>query len=142
MKKTESSAKPIGSGLAAVERWTVERLDRDAGMVRIEAVPMRPDKVTQVLLDALADRGLLESMDDLTLWEARKAKMKPMRLATLVRKLALRKKEEEKLSENMVFWVIRDEKAKKEQVFHATPSARKASKDLYHKVARTEGGEK
>jgi hypothetical protein len=142
MKKTKNAARQDSSGLATVERWAVERLDRDADMVRIEAVPMRPDKITRTLLGSLAKRGPQESMDNLSLWDVRKAKLKGMKLQTLVRKLGLRKEEEEKLSENMVFWVIRDEKAKNEQVYHATPVARKASKDLYHKVTRTGADEK
>ncbi len=138
MKETKSAV-----GAVAVERWTVERLDRDAEMVRIEVVPMRPDKVTQSLLGQLAGKGLLEGMDDLSLWDARKAKVKGMKLQALVKKLGFRKDEVEKLSENMVFWVIRSgEKGKADQVFHATPAARKTSSDLYHKVTRTEGDEK
>jgi hypothetical protein len=137
MKKTKDAV-----GVATVERWAVERLDREADMVRIEAVPMRPDRVTQTLLRSLAKSGPVEGMDDLSLWDARKAKLKGMKLQTLVKKLGLRKEEEEKLGENMVFWVIRDKEAKEEQVYHATPAARKTSKDLYHKVTRTGGDEK
>ena len=138
MKETKSAISAV-----SVERWAVERLDRDADMVRIEVVPMRPDKVTQSLLGQLAGKGLLEGMDDLSLWDARKARIKGMKTSTLVRKLGFRKDEREKLSENMVFWVIRSgEKGKADQVFHATPAARKTSADLYHKVTRTEGDEK
>ena len=137
MKKTKNTG-----GEVAVERWAVERLDRDADMARIEAVPMRPDKVTPTLLGSLAKKGLLEDMDELSLWDARKAKLNGMKISTLVSKLGFREKEKERLSENMVFWVIRSgEKGKADQVFHATPAARKTSGDLYHKVTKTEGDE-
>lgn len=138
MKQTKAAVTEV-----AVERWAVERLDRDADMARIEIVPMRPEKVSRTLLGALAKTGLLESMDDLSLWDGRKARIKGMKTSTLISKLGFRKEEKERLFENMVFWVIRSgEKGKADQVFHATAAARKTSKDLYHKVTRTEGDEK
>ena len=127
---------------ATVMRWTVERLDLDTGMARVESVPMRTEEVTRSLLASLIKTGPIEGMDDLTLWDIRKAKMKSMKLSSLTKKLGFRKKEEEKLSENMVFWVVSPEGAREELVFHATPAARKTASDLYHKVTRTEGDEK
>jgi hypothetical protein len=125
---------------ALIERWTVERLDHDAGMARIEAVPMRSKHVTPALLDHLAQEGLDGGMDDLSLWEVDSIRTLRMPIRRLSNTLGLRSEEEETLSENMVFWVIVPGRGKKPtRVFHATSLSRKVSNDLYNRVFNRKG---
>ncbi|UCG61635.1 MAG: hypothetical protein JSV52_15210 [Candidatus Zixiibacteriota bacterium] len=127
-------------GPATIERWTIERIDPDAGMARVESVPMLADRVTKGLLESLHKSGVSEEADTPDLWDSGKIKMKNMTTKSLIRQLMLRKDEEELLSENMVFWIIRPGgKALTDRVYHATQAARFTSRNLYKKVTRTEG---
>ena len=58
----------------SIERWTIERLDRDAGMARIETAPMLGKHVTQKLIDRLLAKGLEAGVDKLSLWDASRVK--------------------------------------------------------------------
>ncbi|MEJ2720575.1 MAG: hypothetical protein P8181_05470 [bacterium] len=139
--KAKKRTKGAPSPRQTLERWTVDRLDEDAGMARIEAVPIRPEKLTDELLDTLSEKGLEIGLDDLTLWDANRARIERVRVNQLETKLNLRSGEKKTLSENMVFWVVRPVGAeKKEHVYHATRAARKIAKDYYQKVYRREGG--
>ena len=135
-----SRVKPSTTTLReSIERWTIERLDLDVGMARIESVPMRSDRVTPELLEILSKTGLKEEMDQLSLWNVKRARTKRMPISRLIRKLNARDSETKALSENMVFWIVRSENMKThERVFHATQAARQLSKELYRKVARRE----
>ena len=137
--KAKKKAKRVTTRLkASIERWTLERLDRDAGMARIESVPMRSDCLTAELLDALSEKGLEKGMDQLSLWDVVNARIRRMPIGRLSKKLGIRPDEREALSENMVFWVLSPAGARKtEQVFHATRAARETTKDLYRKVAQS-----
>lgn len=138
--ETKNSARPPGpSRWSSVERWTVERLDRDAGMARIESVPMRLDRITEELLEALSEKGVEVGMDQLSLWDVSRAQIRPMPIERLAGELGVRPDEMETLSENMVFWVFRGNAKEPERVIHATRAARQISKDLYREVARREG---
>ena len=131
-KKT-SAKKPV------LERWTVDRIDRDAGMARIEAVPMHPGKLTDKLLKKLSKKGLEMELEDLSLWNPKKVKIHRMEIKLLESKLGFRDEEKETLSENMVFWVVNpDRKRKKDPVYHATRAAREVAKNLYEQVSRRE----
>ena len=123
-----------------IERWTVDRIDDYAGMARIEAVPMRPDCLTEGLLKGLSKKGLETDLEDLSLWDTKRVKIKRMKIERLETRLGFRdKKEKETLSENMVFWVFNpDGRKKKEPIYHGTRAAREFAKTLYKKVARTE----
>lgn len=122
---------------ASIERWTLERFDRDTGMVRIESVPMRSDCLTAGLLKTLSAKGIDKGMDQLHLWNGGRARIRRMQIRRLYKKLGLRPKEREALSKNMVFWILKPADAtKSEQVFHATLAAREAAKALYGKVVQ------
>jgi hypothetical protein len=124
-----------------VERWTIERLDRDAGMVRIETVPMRSEHLTEELVEGLSEQGLAAGMDRLHLWDVSRARTQRMSVGSFAAKLGLRRHEDDTLSENMVFWILRRKGQREpERVFHATRAAREVTKDLYRQVTRREGG--
>lgn len=138
MKNAGRSERRPREGPTSVERWTIERIDRDAGMVRVESVPMLSDRITGELLDSLAERGPREGADHLELWDDRRVSVRRISIKMLIKRLGLRVDEEDRLSENMVFWVVRrTDKAGYERVFHATQAARQMAKELYKRVART-----
>lgn len=125
----------------SIERWTVERLDWDAGMARIEIVPMQPRHLTDALMKKLSQKGLETGIDSLSLWDLERARVKRMTLRNLKRTIGVRSSEIKKLDENMVFWALYSEGDKKAQrILHATRAARQVSKDLYKMVTRNEGG--
>ena len=128
--------------LVCIDRWTVDRLDKDAGMARIESAPMRSDRISKILLGKLLEKGLDTGMDQLSLWNNRQTRIRRMPLKSLARMLGVRRDERETLSENMVFWVLRyRDKKEPERIFHATQAARETAKDLYFKVAHSAGGD-
>ena len=130
----------IAPSLVSVERWTVERLDQDAGMARIESVPIKAEHRTGDLLSRLERGGLEPDMDNLSLWAVDRARVRKMTVAVLRKKLGLQAGERETLNENMVFWVVRRTDGKGvERVYHATRAARQAAKQLYRLVVRREG---
>ena len=125
----------------SIERWTVERLDWDAGMARIEIVPMQPRHLTDALMKKLSQKGLETGIDSLSLWDLERARVKRMTLRNLKKTIGVRSSEIKKLDENMVFWALYSEGDKKAQrILHATRAARQVSKDLYKMVTRNEGG--
>lgn len=137
--QTENGNRPgESSRWSSIERWTVERLDREAGMARIEAVPMRSDSITEELLTALSEEGVKVGMDRLSLWDVGRAQIRPMRISSLMRVLGLRDSEKEALSENMVFWVLRGLEKGSDRVVPATKAARQTAKDFYRLVTRKE----
>lgn len=124
-----------------IERWTLERFDRDTGMVRIEIVPMRPDALTEKLFKRLQTNGLETGMDKLSLWDIRRIRIQRMSMGRFTGMIGVRNEEKDALSENMVFWVILlDKHKKKMQVYHATRAARENTKELYRKAALNEEG--
>ena len=128
--------------LASIERWTIERIDRDTGMARLESVPMRDEYATRKLVSTISKNGLDSDADNIEFWNTKKAGIKQMKLNSLIKLLNLRQNEEKALKENMVFWAIRySDKKKPEKMFHATTAARQLSKKLYQKVTHTEGDE-
>jgi len=132
---------PDAPPMPSVERWTVERLDRDAGAARVEVVPIKKEFLTGELLDTLRSKGLEPDMDRLSMWDTGRVRIRRMSVTSLARKLDLRPDEKAILSENMVFWLLRPRKDAKEiAAFHATQAARKTSKELYRKAAYGEGG--
>ena len=125
----------------SIERWTVERLDWDAGMARIEIVPMQPRHLTDALMKKLSQKGIETGIDNLSLWDLERARVKRMTLRNLKRMIGVRSSEIKTLDENMVFWALYPEGDKKAQhILHATRAARQVSKDLYEKVTRSERG--
>ena len=125
----------------SIERWTVERLDWDAGMARIEIVPMQPGNLTNALINRLSQKGLETDIDRLSLWDLERARVKRMTLRNLAGRIGVRSSEIKTLDENMVFWALYPEGDNKAQhILHATRAARKVAKDLYKKVTRNEGG--
>lgn len=136
MKASKGRVAPSKRAAWAIERWAVERVDRDAGMARIESVPMHSSRITAERVKSLEAQGLEKELDHLDLWDVNSIRIRRMSLATLRRILGVRSDEKEVLSENMVFWLMHRGDAKKpEHVFHATIAARKSAKDLYVAVA-------
>jgi len=133
MKKKSKKRSLAVAQESGVERWTVERLDKDAGMSRIEVVPMRAEHTTDELLDTLLDKGAVPGMDRLSLWDAGRIRNVPTPIAALAELLDLRRDELAALSENMVFWVVRFRGAV--HIIHATSAARRIIKTLYREVA-------
>ncbi len=125
----------------SIERWTVERLDHDAGLARVETVPMKTEYVTQAFLDHLVQEGLAGEMEDLSLWEVNSLRMLRLPIRRLLGTLGMRPEEAETLSENMVFWMIVPGRGKTPvSIYHATGLARKVSNDLYDRVRNGKGG--
>jgi hypothetical protein len=139
--KAKKKAKRMSAQMqVSIERWTVERLDRDAGMARIESVPMKSGCLSAELLGSLFEKGLEKGMDQMSLWDVTRARVQRMPIGRLSKKLGIRPEEMKTLSENMVFWVLSPAGDKKtEKVFHATPAARETAKELYGKVAQRKG---
>lgn len=124
---------------SSIERWTIDRLDRDARMARIETVPMRSDRLTYELLEALEKKGVQVGMDHVDLWDIENAETVQMSIEELGGQLGVRSNEMETLSENMVFWNLRGELEERNRVLHATQAARQLAKELYREVTRKEG---
>jgi len=124
---------------ASLERWTIERLDRDAGMARIESVPIRPDRLNKELLHRLSERDPDVEMDQLSFWDIPRARIRRMSIDDVAAKIGVLPDEKDALSENMVFYILRRGRVKKpEQAYHATYVARQTTKQLYSKVTRRE----
>ena len=124
-----------------IERWAIERLDRDAGMGRLESAPMKPECLTSKLFTALDEKGLEVGMDTLSLWDITHTKTRRMSINRLAGLLGVRRSEIDTLSENMVFWMLyRGRTRKPERVLHATQAARQATKEIYRKVTQSEKG--
>lgn len=132
MRKQETRRRP----LAGLSRWTIDRLDRDAGMARIEKVPLRRGRNDEKALEAFAAREAEPGLDRLDDWDLEGASMERLPIARLCDELGLRGDEREALSENMVFWVLLSPGLRGEPpaVYHATRPARSLSKTLYSKV--------
>jgi hypothetical protein len=123
-----------------IERWTVERLDRDVDLARIESVPMRSEFITAEFANALIKTGVEPGMDRLSHWDLDRARIRRMSRKRLAGELGLRPNEIEALSENMVFWILGDDPDKPPRVIHATRAARETAKDLYREATRREEG--
>jgi len=111
-----------------VQRLTVERLDKEAEVVRVESVPLSGKYTTEKFTKELAQKEI----EELSWWDADSEKSEMYRIKELREKLGLR--EDEELSENMVFWIIK-QSGKPLMVFHATQPARMLSKKLYTSLA-------
>lgn len=138
METKNSSRLPEPSRWSSIERWTVERLDRDLEMARIEVVPMRSEYVTTQLAEALIETGVEVGMDHLSRWSVESARIRRMSIKRLVTELGLRTDERVALSENMVFWILSSAPEERRHVIHATRAAREIARDLYREVARRE----
>jgi hypothetical protein len=117
-----------------IERWTIERFDQDAGMARIEIVPIHPEYQADLLKRLKAKKGLVAGIDNLSCWNVQRARVRRMTIRGLAKKIfgAARQRE---LSENMVFWAfIPKNRKKSSRVLHATRAARKLSKQVYASV--------
>jgi len=116
----------------SIERWAVERLDRESGMARIESTPMRPEKLTDRLMKMLAKKGVEPGEDKISCWNLKKVKIKRLQIKRLARKIGFRDEEIGIIMENQVFWALFSKGEKKpDRVLHATRAARKESKKLY-----------
>ena len=112
--KPKRKTKRAAGKKVVLERWTVDRLDRDSGMARVEAVRMRANRLTDKLLKQLSSKGLEVELEDLSFWNTRSIKFRKMEIAALESRLGFKSEEEKKtLSENMVFWVINPDAVKK-----------------------------
>lgn len=124
-----------------IERWTIDRLDRDSGMTRIVCVPIKKEYLNENKIKKLLEIGNEDSGDQLKLWDLRKSQIKKMKISKLEKKLNLRDKETKIVSENMVFWILPSlDPDKPVKVFHKTGAARQLAKNLYERVLRNEGG--
>lgn len=137
MKNRNNSAE-IKSKMVSIERWTIDRLDRESNTARIERVPLNPEFKSE--FTKLINAKKLPRFDNLSWWKTDKYKVKILSIRSLTRKLQL--KDDEKLSENMVFWLIGDLSGKTpSRVIHATHMARELTKEIYKKLSdsRKEG---
>jgi predicted metalloprotease len=132
--------KKLKQRLPGLSRWTIDRLDRDAGMARIEKVPMLRIKQNVKHLEKIALKGTEPELDELEYWDVQARTIERLPISRLYKKLGLREDERETLSENMVFWVLDPDIRKKEPVvYHSTRSARSLSKTLYRQVTGRRG---
>jgi hypothetical protein len=134
-----ASKRPGGGRKAsrwAIERWALERIDQDAGAVRIEVVPMVSDRITSAYVNSLVKEGLKEGMDAIEIWDTDATEIRHMKLKQLFALLGVRSDEKDAVSENMVFWILHKGNAMKpEHVLHATVAARESIKAEYEEVA-------
>jgi len=112
-----------------IERWTIDRLDRETNTVRIEKVPLNPE------FESVFRKGIevkkLPKQDNLSWWKTDKYKVQILSIKSLANQLQL--KDDDKLNENMVFWMVGRKKNVK--VIHATQMARELTKSIYNKLA-------
>jgi len=112
-----------------VWRCTLERCDSDTEMVRVEMVPLSKTENPETF-----EKKLVKTKKEkLRWWDINCAKSKEMSLNKFKAKLGL--KPDEKVFENMVFWLILKNN-KLLRTVHATPAARELSKDLYSRLTR------
>ncbi len=140
MESNRRDTLPGPARWVSIERWAVERLDREAGLARIEWVPMRPEFISDELATMLIDTGVQVGMDQLSRWDLGRAEIRKMSIRRVVAELGLRRDEGDALSENMVFWVLRGVEKEPHRVVHATRAAREVARDLYREVVRREEG--
>ena len=111
------------------QRWTLDRIDLDAEVVRVEIAPLRKE------FDAngFAERLETSAEEILEWWDVEKAKTEFGSLKWIRSRLQL--KGDRTLAEGMVFWVVkRGNKIMK--VIHATQAARNLSKRMYSRLTR------
>jgi hypothetical protein len=86
MKKNEKTKQEEVRQRLSIERWTVERLDPDAGMVRIESVPMRSEFLTQKFLAEVSKEDFEPGEDDLSFWDTGRAKIRRISINRFVKR--------------------------------------------------------
>lgn len=121
-----------------LERWTIEKVDEEAGVVRIERVKMYRKLYEEQFKDKLS-KSAGSGPDNLSLWDISTDLSITMPIEKLRKKLAMRKNEA--IWENMVFWVLIKGEDSVMQVYPATQAARELVRDLYMKVSGVEPGE-
>ena len=119
-------------GIRILERWTVDRIDEEAGVVRLEKVRMPQRVLERVVKDKVAG-GLFEK-DDLELWKEGDERSEAMTRDGFLKRLGLKLMDKETLAENMVFLVLMSVKGKVLAVYHVTQAARELSRELYEAV--------
>jgi hypothetical protein len=141
MRPKKKAVPRKGAKPPVLERWTIERLDRDAGMARVEKVPMVKSRMTMDMLDTLATSGVTPGMDNIRFWDVKRLRIQRMPAVKLASLFGARDDEKDTLSENMVFWVVRTPgRGAPEQIYHATRAARDSVKHLYRQVVKHQGG--
>jgi hypothetical protein len=123
-------------GIRMLERWTVDRIDEEVGVVRIERVRMPQEVLGKVIKDSEVASSLFEK-DDLDLWKDGAETSEAMTRDVFLKRLSLELKDKEALAENMVFLVLMDTKGKVLAVYHVTQAARELSRELYEAVIGT-----
>lgn len=121
-----------------LERWTIEKVDEEAGVVRIERVKMHGKLYEEKFKNKLS-KSAGSGSDNLSLWDISTDLSVTMPLEKLRKKLAMRKNEA--IWENMVFWILIKGEDSVMQVYPATQAARELVRDLYLKVSGVEPGE-
>jgi hypothetical protein len=109
------------------QRWTLDRIDIDADVVRVEIVPLRKEFDKK----GFAKRLAASVEETLRWWDIEKAKTEFGPVEWLRASLLLDRKQP--LAEGMVFWVIKKGK-KVTKVIHATQAARELSKRMYGRL--------
>jgi hypothetical protein len=135
--KTESNKSEMElkiDQLHAVERWTIDRLDRDAGVARLEKVQMIKRYIQEFI--SLINNADETTAEKLEWWDSKKAIATFIPIAELMDILKL--KDDETLNENMVFWILKGDFGQK--IIHATNQARNLAGELYRKVLGIEDG--
>jgi hypothetical protein len=118
------------------QRWTLERIDADADVARIEIVRPRREYDTKEFAERLA----ASAEENLEWWDVEKAKTALGSLNWL--RSSLRLEKQQPIAEGMVFWVVKKGN-RVTKVIHATQAARELSKRMYARLIgeTTEGKE-
>ena len=125
-------------GTHEIHRWTIDRLDKQADVVRIEQVRMKAAKAAQMASSDL-DEARRNEVDELSWWDTRHARLALMTPGELRDLLGL--EPDAALAENMVFWLLlQRDLGGTPRVFHATRAARQLAKRLYEAVTDVQPG--
>lgn len=109
-----------------VWRYTVERLDIEDNIIRLEQVPLAKEIEVKYFLDRIAK----EEKEELEWWDTKLTKSRVFSIDECRKFLRL---ESQELVENMVFWILLKGR-KVKQVIHATQATRKLSTELYSRL--------
>lgn len=123
-------------------RLTIDRLDAESGLIKVEVLLARPDLVTDTLIAKIADA----KADDLSYWD----RSSRQTVFTKVKKLSALLQpdgpaedgEKLELAENMVFMHIEpgaSERFAAGKTYNATSVARQLAKTLYKDASRVAG---
>ncbi len=118
----------------SIERWTIDRLDRDAGVARLEKVPLAKEFSDEFVSMIAAKADI--TTERLEWWDSSQTTVEYISIAELKDFLTL--ETDVTLNENMVFWILKI--GSELTIIHATNQARSLAGELYRKVMGLESG--